>query len=459
MGRFADAREGLRNASAASSSLPLELQRFAIEESVRCAIELGDFDGALRQLNDFDAIGAPPERKAQIALLSGRIAEGLGKVNDAVGAYAVAVESRDEPAAAEGHLRTIRLQQETKQIKREKATAELEQLTIAWRGDEIELEALGLLAALYTETDRVRDAFQVMRVAIAAHPGSRLTARIQDQAAKTFEAVFMGRRDTAMSPAEALALFYDFRSLTPTGARGDEMIRRLAERLIAMDLLQQAAELLQHQIDNRLKGAARAEVASRLATVYLMNRKPELALTALRSTRMSDLPSDLRKKRLLLEARSLSEIGRSDLALEIIQDMSGREVERLRADIHWNARHWRLAAEQIEKLYGERWRDFVPLDATERSDVLRAAIGYALADDRIGLDRFRQKYAAKMAEGADRRLFEVLMAPLGARGDEFAEVARSASSIETMGTFLRELRERYPDPADKVSSAPPPRQG
>jgi hypothetical protein len=134
-------------------------------------------------------------------------------------------------------------------------------------------------------------------------------------------------------------------------------------------------------------------------------------------------------------------------------------VERLRADIHWNARHWRLAAEQIEKLYGERWRDFVPLDATERSDVLRAAIGYALADDRIGLDRFRQKYAAKMAEGADRRLFEVLMAPLGARGDEFAEVARSASSIETMGTFLRELRERYPDPADKVSSAPPPRQG
>ena len=31
---------------------------------------------------------------------------------------------------------------------------------------------------------------------------------------------------------QALALFYDFRELTPIGADGDEMVRRLARRLI-----------------------------------------------------------------------------------------------------------------------------------------------------------------------------------------------------------------------------------
>ena len=64
-----------------------------------------------------------------------------------------------------------------------------------------------------------------------------------------------------MPPIDALSLFYDFRDLTPVGRRGDEMIRKLADRLVSVDLLDQAAEVLQHQVDNRLQGAARAQVA------------------------------------------------------------------------------------------------------------------------------------------------------------------------------------------------------
>ena len=82
------------------------------------------------------------------------------------------------------------------------------------------------------------------------------------------------------------SLFYDFRELTPIGRRGDEMIRRLADRLVSVDLLDQAAELLQHQVDHRLQGAARAQVATRLAVIYLMNRKPDRALAVLRATRI-----------------------------------------------------------------------------------------------------------------------------------------------------------------------------
>ena len=80
-----------------------------------------------------------------------------------------------------------------------------------------------------------------------------------------------------MPAIDALSLFYDFRDLTPVGRRGDEMIRKLADRLVSVDLLDQAAELLQHQVDNRLQGAARAQVAVRLAVIYLMARKPDRA--------------------------------------------------------------------------------------------------------------------------------------------------------------------------------------
>ncbi len=141
---------------------------------------------------------------------------------------------------------------------------------------------------------------------------------MQDEAADLFSQLFNGPRADDMPAVQALALFYEFRELTPIGRRGDEMIRRLADRLAAVDLLDQASELLQYQVEHRLDGSARAHVASRLAMIYLTNRKPDRALAALRATRIADLAGELRQQRLLLEARAQSDVGRHDLALDII---------------------------------------------------------------------------------------------------------------------------------------------
>jgi hypothetical protein len=176
-----------------------------------------------------------------------------------------------------------------------------------------------------------------------------------------------------------------------------------------------------------------------------MNHKPDRALATLRSTRTSDLSDELRDQRLLLEARALSDTGRRDLALELIANMTSREAIRLRADILWASRRWRDAAEQIESFYGDRWRDFTPLNETERFDILRAAIGYALSDEAIGLARFREKYSAKMADTPDRRAFDIVSAPIGTGAAEFKDVAQKVASIDSLDAFLRDMRKRYPD--------------
>jgi hypothetical protein len=229
------------------------------------------------------------------------------------------------------------------------------------------------------------------------------------------------------------------------------MIRRLADRLVSVDLLDQAAELLQHQVDHRLQGGARAQVSTRLAVVYLMNRKPDRALATLQKTRAADLSNDLRDQRLLVEARAMSNLGRHDLALELITNISSREAMRLRSDILWASRRWRDAGEQIELLYGNRWREFAPLNDTERSDILRAAICYALSEESIGVARLREKYEAKFSDGADRRAFEVVTAPIGASGTEFQDIAKKVGSVDTLDAFLRDLSARYPE----ASAVPP----
>src|SRR5258708_38150835 len=183
------------------------------------------------------------------------------------------------------------------------------------------------------------------------------------------------------------------------------MIGRPADRLVRGVLLDQARGLLQYQVDKRLEGAARAQVAARLAMVYLTSRKPDRAISALRTTRIADLSGELRQQRLLLEARAQSDVGRHDLALDIITNIIGREATRLRSDIYWAARRCREAAEQIELYYADRWRDFKPLNPAEKSDIIRAVVGYSLAEDAIGLARFREKYAPLMSGDADRVAF------------------------------------------------------
>jgi tetratricopeptide (TPR) repeat protein len=464
-GKWMEAHERFKDVEAALGGLPIELQRMALREQLHAAIEVRDFNAADRVINELETLGVPPEMEASIAVLVGRLDQGLGRNEDALTNYRAAAASRDQRAVAQGRLREIMLRFAMGDMPRKDVTDQLETLTTIWRGDETESEGLKLLAHLYTEDSRYRDAFHVMRTAMLAHPNSDLTRQIQDEAAATFESLFLNGKGDALPPIEALALFYDYRELTPIGRSGDEMIRKLADRLISVDLLDQAAELLQHQVDHRLQGAARAQVATHLAVVYLMNRKPQRALAALRATRTEGLSNELRDQRLLLEARALSETGRHDLALEMIANIRGHQAIRLRADILWAAKRWRQAGEQIELLYGERWRDFAPLSVAERVDILRAAIGYALGDEPIGLARFRDKYAAKMADTPDRHAFEVVTAPVGASGTEFKNVARTVAGADTLDEFLSDMRKRYPDSApvspdgaaaeDKAAAAAP----
>jgi hypothetical protein len=446
-GKWPQAHATFKTVEAAIGALPLELQRLALRQSLRAAIEVRDFNSADRKINQFESIGVPSEMEATIAVLIGRMDEALGRKDDALKNYRSAAASSDPRAAAQGRLREIVLRFANGDMPRKDVIHELETLTTVWRGDETETEGLKLLAHLYTEDSHYRAAFHVMRTAMLAHPNSNLTRQIQDEAAATFDSLFLAGKGDVMSPIDALGLFYDYRELTPIGRRGDEMIRKLADRLVSVDLLNQAAELLQHQVDHRLEGAARAQVATRLAVIYLMNRKPDRALATLRATRTDGLSNELRDQRLLLESRALSDIGRNELALELVANIPGREATRLRSDILWAGRRWQAAAEQIELLYGERWRDFRPLSADERTDIMRAAIGYALGDDAIGLARFREKYLPKMAKGPDRRAFDVVTAPIGISNSEFQNVAKAIAGVNTLNAFLREMRQRYPDTA------------
>ncbi len=455
--QWGPAREAFQRGAGAIDLYPPTVQaRFRLV-GYQAALEANDAADADQQRQAFEALGVDIGMEPHKALLDARLAEMEGRQAEALEAYRVAIEGKDAVASAEARLRSAGLRRELGQIDDKAVLDELETLAAVWRGDDIEARTLKALAEEHIKAGRYRDAFAQLKTALIHHNGSPSTRELQDKLTEKFVALFLDGEADTLPPIEALSLFYDYRELTPVDRRGDEMIRKLADRLVEVDLLSQAAELLQHQVDHRLSGAGRAQVAARLAMIQLMNRKPSLALKALATTRQAELPRELVRARLVLEARALAETARPDLALEILDQIEGDESVRLRADVLWQARRWREAGEAIEFLLGDSWESATPLDDDQRLQALRAAIAYSLAEDKIGLDRLRSKFTAKMANSADAATFETVSAPIDARGVAFREVAKAIAATDTLDAFIKDYRKRHDPAAPAAPAAVPPK--
>ncbi len=325
---------------------------------------------------------------------------------------------------------------------RQTAIDALEYLRFRWRGDVLELATLRKLGDLYFDLQRWHDGFATLRVAARDFGNDERARAAEDDMRATFEKLFIKDKADGLPPVQALGLFYDFVDLTPIGPNGDDMIRHMADRLVAVDLLDPAAGLLKYQVDKRLDGVARAQVATRLAMIDLMNHNPKDALEALRSTQVTGLPPDDIHARTILGARALAALKQWDQALDMIATDDAPDSRRLRADIYWESGNWELAGQKAEELSAST-DVTAPLSREARQEIMRAAIAYSLADDEAGLERLRSRFATRMSASPDSSAFAVVTQAIDTQGTAFRDMAAQTASIDTLEAFMQDFRKRY----------------
>ncbi|HEY8002731.1 MAG TPA: endoglucanase, partial [Phenylobacterium sp.] len=320
-------------------------------------------------------------------LVQARIIEQEGHKDRALRMYAAIATVPMQALASPALLRATQIKLEMGKVTPVQAAAVFDGLRYRWRGDATELETIRALGQLYLSQGRYREALEALRSAGSRLPDLPEALQLQADLAAAFRSLFLDGNADGLEPVQALALFYDFKELTPIGADGDLMVRKLVRRLVDVDLLDQAAELLKYQADNRLDGVPRAQVATDLALIYLMDKKPEQALEAINSSRTTVLPAALNAERRLIEARAWTGVGHYDGALEIIERDNSKEAQDLRAEINWKQKDWAKAGPQFEKALGARWKDPAPLSAEDEGKLLRAGVAYSLAGDNVALTR------------------------------------------------------------------------
>ena len=378
-------------------------------------------------------------------LIQARVLAAQNRYTDAAKHFATVQKGGDEGLAAQAIFHHTIAALNAGAVTRPQAIEQLEKLRFRWRGDGLELRTLRKLASLYFDGGKWREGLKTLRVATQNFNGANAARVAQDDMRGAFVNLFLKGGADKMKPVDALALFYDNLDLTPIGPDGDDMIRRMADRLVAVDLLGPAANLLAYQVDKRLDGIAKAQVATRLAAVYLMDHKADKAVAAIRDSQITGLPEDEMHQRLLLQARAFAALKQWDNALDLIAVDQSDDVKRLRADIYWEAGNWAVAGQKAEELLGTRWNDAVPLTITERSQLLRAAVAYSLANDEAGLARIRTQFTPKMKGTPDGNLFAVLSADIDQHGLAFRDAAAKIASVDTLQAFMKDLSKRRAD--------------
>jgi tetratricopeptide (TPR) repeat protein len=378
---------------------------------------------------------------AAMTYIEGKLASAEGNFDVAIEKWGELEDSTDRYFRAVAIRDRLEMLYRMEQLDRPNLIKGLERLRFAWRGGPFELSLLMRLGDLYTEEGDYGKALRVWQQAATYFEGQSGAELAMGRMRETFDKLYYDGLADGMTPLRAIALYDEFRELTPTGPKGDEMIRRLADRLVSVDLLQQAAALLERQVKYRLSGADKAKVGARLGLVYLLDREPEKAVAALLESKSPTTPEPLERQRQQLLARGLADLGRSDEAVVLLEGDSSRNADLLRAEIEWKSGNWAKAAEALSNVVPKASPSLVLTDE-QAMMVLDWATALTLSEDEQAVAVIRNRYGAAMDRTSYKEAFDLITTPPESGVIDYRTVSDRIKQAEDFKSFLAAYRER-----------------
>ncbi|MBT7953799.1 MAG: hypothetical protein HN731_01290 [Rhodospirillaceae bacterium] len=411
--------------------------------TTEAAIISGDIKAGIKFLEVLAQEEPKPKEIDQLALLEGMLKQLSGDFKGAITAWEEVEKGEHRPSIANAVVLRSDLLLSTKKIKEKGAIEELEKLRFAWRGGEFEFALLRKLGRLYLDIGDYRNGLRTLRAAASYFRGNPDAGSVTQEMTGAFTDLYLNDAADEMKPVQAIALFEEFKELTPSGEKGDEMIRKLADRLAAVDLLGQAAKLLEQQVEFRLKGVEKARVGSQLSAVYSLNREPKKALEALQKSNESGLPPELAGQRQLLNARALIDMKRESEALVLLEDDESRGADLLRTEIYWQGKKWPQAARVLQKLVVSTGAvSGRKLDDRQAQFVLNLAIAMALGGNERGIIRLNKDFLKDMDATPFKDAFRLIASPDGVGLLDYRSVAGKVKTVSSFKTFMASYKKR-----------------
>ena len=363
---------------------------FAIKD-IESALNRDDGLGYAETLLDMiEKEGLNPQDRGYVLYLEGILAQKSGEFKKAAKIWtALSDDVLDRKNRVIASLALVRQQYNLKHMSLKDAISKLEHLSFTWRNDPLEIELLEYLGELLVEDNRLVDALNTWKAATKSNTYSSKQFKLTAAMSKLFTDIFLNEDREFISDLKAIGLYYDYRELTPVGKKGDEVIDMLIKRLINIDLLDRAAELMEYQVNNRKKGIERENMITSLAEIYLIDKRPEDAVRVLSSKRYIEIPDKEVKKRYYMHVISLLEMDRINQALALMNNDTSDDAQDLKMHIYWKYHLWQELANLLEpkvNILKEAVDSNYKLTDQEEDILLRLAIAYHMSSNKDGLN-------------------------------------------------------------------------
>jgi len=452
-GHYADAVKDFKTGMKAIGEFPVAWRTRIGAAYAYAAMQMKDLATAQTVIGFATSQPAESLDRLGAFLIDAQIIEASGDRLRALGVYSAVARASDDRIAAPAAMHAAMLSYQLKRTDADKTLTALDSLRYRWRGDDTELQLVANMGQIYLSEGRYREALQILRSGNQTFADKPQAVEIQISLNTAFRNLFLGGMADGLQPVEALGLFNDFKELTPIGADGDEMVRKIVRRLVDVDLLDQAADLLDYQVNHRLDGVAKSSVASDLAAIYLMNRDPQKALETLWNTRTTLLPKDIMSERRVLEARALNDLNEPDKAIDALGGDTSPDADDVRADIFWKQENWPKAGAILEKRLGDRFKSDTALTLSEESNVIRAGVAYSLAKDQTSLTRLAGHFGKFADNASSPDAMRVALAPLDAGPISAKNFALAAASTDSFAGWVAGMKKRFREKDDAASAA------
>jgi hypothetical protein len=386
--------------------------------------------------------GLSESKIMDIQYLKGVFEEEAGELEQAVATWDQVAEGENRKARAHAIFDRTELLMRLERLTVEDAIEQLQKLRFAWRGDAFEMALLKRIGELQIENKDFREGLNTLRQVAIFFPNMPVAKEATDMMHETFENLYLGDEINNISAIKAVALYDEFRELTPAGEKGDELIRRLADRMVDVELFERAEDLLEHQVDFRLSGVEKARVGARLALVYLLDSKPEDTIRVIEETEVPDLSEELATQRRHLRARALLDTDRGAEAVASLEGDYSRNAELLRIDHYRSTRDYMSAAETFQRLVGEE-----PFDGDGISDergryMLNWAVNLAMAGQERTLNMLKRRYGEIMAQSPYAEAFSLITSSPTQGLIDYRTLADRVDEVEDFQGFLATYRDQ-----------------
>ena len=406
--------------------------------AARSAIAVGD---DLSAQNFIDILNSVPDRirnlKPQITYLVAQKMEMQGYLRNAIKEYQTLLNSSSAMFSAYSRLRHTILSQMLNFIDSNAAVAELEKVRFSWGETDFQVKLLSKLSDFYLKSHDYYNALRTLNEE-GFIVDDKTKISISQRMIKIFEDIFVGNHaDENLTPIKALSLYEDFRWLGELSPKQNTIIQKLADRLVAVDLLPRAKNLLLTLVmKDDLSDDDLARVGARLAVIYLFERTPEMAIDILNTTNKPNISKDIANPRRLIKARALSDMGKSDEALELLRKDFSPNALKFKFNIYWENQDWANASNTIKYLIKEPVKG-EPLSSEQISYILDWATTLKRAGKETVLVRLRNKFTPFFKDTPHYSTFNVLTNHLEKEEININHIRSAINDIQNFNNFAR----------------------